>query len=58
MHCVKYYISMRRPMRGCRFQDFQIANLCHNFYVKYENLKINQHLFNKSVVKINKNVNN
>ena len=38
----------------CRFlcRDFQVAHLCHNFYVNHENVKANQHLFNKAVVKI------
>ena len=40
----------------CRYQfpcrDFHVADLCHNFYVNHENLKTNQHLFNKAVVKI------
>ena len=33
-------------------QDFQVADFCHNFYINHENVKTNQHLFNKAVVKI------
>ena len=38
----------------CRFlyRDFQVPDLCHNFYGNHGNVMTNQHLFNKAVVKI------
>ena len=32
--------------------DFQVADLCDNFYVNHKNMKTNQNLFNKAVMKI------
>ena len=44
------YIFECRSRFLCR--DFQVPNLCHNFYVNHGNMKTNQQHFNEAVVKI------